>query len=160
MSTYYDRRPTTIDGQSAFANAHDKANEEDVRAAIESAWGVEIRRYGGHFDAIDFYALRGQKIAAHLELKSRTHESTKYPTVFLNVRKWMALTMTWLNMGVPSLFIVRFTNEIRWIDVKNVDARNIRLGGCSRVVKAKSDIEPVIEVPIGQMNTLRKRGNA
>lgn len=155
--SYYDRRQRIIDGRSAFANAADAANEEQVRAAIEAAWGVELRRYGGHFDAIDWYALRAGKIAANVELKSRTHESGKHPTVFLNMRKWHSLLIAWLYTGRPSIFVVKFEDGIRWIDVAKVDARNVRIGGCSRIVKARSDVEPVIEVPIADMTILKAR---
>lgn len=156
MSTsYYDRKPTLADGQSAFANSRDHANEEHVRAIIEAAWKVKMHRYGAHFAAIDWYCVRAGNIVAHIELKSRSHDSGRYETVFLNVRKWMSLTMAWLHMDVPSYFIVKFTDEIRWIDVSQIDARKVRLGGCNRIVKAKSDVEPVIEVPVGQMNTLK-----
>lgn len=156
--SYYDRRMTTVGGRDAFADEADRANEEEVRAAVEAAWNVDLKRYGGHFDAIDFYAVRAGKIAAHVEIKSRSHASGKFPTVFLNQRKWHSLLMTWLYTGLPSIFVVRFTDGIRWIDVREVDARKIRMGGCSRVVKAKSDVEPVIEVPVDQMNTLKRKG--
>ena len=152
--SYYDRAGTVVDGRPAFANAEDKANEEATRQAIEAAWGAELKRYGGHFDAIDWYAVKGGKIAAHVEMKARSHDASKYPTVFLNFRKWHALLMAWQYTGKPSLFVVRFQDSIRWIDVSRVDARRIRMGGCARIVKAKSDIEPVIEIPIAEMKVL------
>jgi hypothetical protein len=46
---------------------------------------------------------------------------------------------------------VQFTDTIRYIDVAAVDARAIMIGGTNRIVKAKSDIEPVILVPIADM---------
>lgn len=154
---YYDRKATIVDGRAAFANASDKANEQEVKAAIESAWGVELKRYGGHFSQIDYYALRDEDLAGHVEMKARTHDSSKYSTVFLNFRKWFGLTLARVCTERPSIYVVKFTNEIRWIDVSEVDARKIRLGGCSRIVKAKSDVEPVIEIPIAEMHVLQPR---
>lgn len=160
MSTaYQDRRHTIIDGRAAFANDGDRRNEDAVRRAIERAWGVELHRYGGHFAPIDWYAVRDGRPAANVEIKARSHASTKFPTVFLNFRKWHNLITPWIYTGKPSLFVVKFTDGIRWIDVARVDARALRMGGCSRVVKALSDVEPVIEIPIADMRILNTTGN-
>lgn len=159
MSTaYYQRTPSVIDGREAFANAGDKANEEHVRAVLEAAWDVTLHPYGGHFTPIDMYAVRDGKPVANVEVKCRTHASDKYATIYLNFRKWHQLIVPWVFTGLPSIFVVKFVNEIRFIDVAKVDARNVRVGGCSRVVKAKSDIEPVIEIPIREMGVIRPRG--
>jgi hypothetical protein len=103
---------------------------------------------------VDWYALRHARIVGVAELKSRTHSSFQYPTVFLNVRKWLALQIASIGMGVPGLFVVRFTDGIAWIPIADIDPRRMILGGCSRVVKAESDIEPVIEVLIATMKLL------
>jgi hypothetical protein len=58
------------------------------------------------------------------------------------------------NTRVPAVFVVRFTDQIKWISLADIDARLCMIGGCSRTVKSRNDIEPIIEVPIDQMRAL------
>ena len=89
------------------------------------------------------------------ELKTRSHSSSQYRTVFLNVRKWLALLMAENGLGVPSVFVVRFTDCVKWIKIADIDGTKIRIGGCKQIVKSRNDIEPVIEVPVRSMLPLK-----
>ena len=89
-----------------------------------------------------------------LELKSRSHASTTYSTVFLNVRKWGSLMLYHLGLGCPALFVVRFTDEYRWINVLEIDASHMKMGGTKHLVKSHTDIEPVILVPVSLMQVI------
>ena len=51
--------------------------------------------------SVDFFALRDGMLVGVLELKSRSHTSTTYSTVFLNVRKWGSLMLYHLG-GCPA----------------------------------------------------------
>ena len=73
----------------------------------------------------------------------------------MNVRKWLALTMASVGFGVPSFFVVRFTDRVMFVNVAEVDASNQRVGGTKRLVKSHTDREPVIEVPLNDMKELR-----
>lgn len=150
--TYYNR---TTQAGGAFANAQDKTSEREVAAMLESAWKCKVHQYRMPYSPIDFYAEKGGKMAALLELKTRSHASTQYPTVFLNFRKWIALRMATTGTGVPAIFVVRFTDGLYYINVAEVDARRMIIGGCKRIVKANQDIEPVIEVPVEDMQCLK-----
>lgn len=87
-------------------------------------------------------------------MKTRSHSADRFLTVFLNVRKWLALSLAEAGLGVPALYIVSFADEQRYIRVNEINASQMRVGGCRRVVKASSDIEPVIEVPVNAMKKL------
>jgi hypothetical protein len=52
------------------------------------------------------------------------------------------------GLGCPALFVVKFIDRIGYVRAGQIDVKNISLGGCSKVVKSFSDIEPVINVPI------------
>lgn len=150
---YAERAATNnSDGTPLMANNYDRANEDEVRTVLEKAWNCSIRSFG-RLSPVDFYAERHGRLVGVLELKSRTHESTRYATVFLNVRKWMALQMAGMGLGCPALFVVRFTDGLRYILVDAVDATQVRMGGGNRKVSSHTDIEPVIEVPIRSMET-------
>lgn len=157
MSDYYARiGKANTDGTKIFATDADNISQAQVAAFIEDAFGpgLEVKQFG-RLCTIDFYAERDGRMCALLEVKCRSHASTDYPTVFLNVRKWLALTMGSVGFGVPSFFFVRFTDRVTFVNVADIDASNQRVGGTKRLVKSNSDREPVIEVPVGMMKELR-----
>ena len=154
MSDYYSRTVSPhSDGSPVFQNAADREVEEEVARAVEAAWGCKLARFGA-LAALDWYAERHGRLVGLLELKSRTHERARYPTVFLNVRKWLALTLGSVGLGVSATFVVRFHDGTFWIPVNAIEASNVMIGGCKRIVKSTSDIEPIIEIPIDQLRKL------
>lgn len=153
MSYYARQGLMNSDGTPLFATRSDAASEDDTARLVEQTWGASLHKFGP-LAPIDFYAIRHGRLVGLLELKTRSHASDAFPTVFLNVRKWLALRMASMGIGVPAVFVARFTDDVRWIDVEEVDASKARMGGALRVVKASSDVEPVIEVPVAQMRAL------
>jgi hypothetical protein len=151
---YADRTAAVNDdGTPLFASDYDQANEERVRIAVEAAWGCKLHPFG-RLCPIDFYALRHGRMVGLVEVKARSHPSDRFETVFLNVRKWLALLMGETGLGVPAVFVASFTDAMRFIPVGEVDGRRLKIGGASRIVKSRSDIEPVIEVPVAAMRSL------
>lgn len=151
---YYDRRVVThLDGTPIFATVADVQSETEVAALIEAAWKCQVHRFG-LLSPIDWYSTRAGRLVGVLELKTRSHSTAAFKTVFLNVRKWLCLSSAEVGLGVPALFVVRFTDAVRWVRIVDVDARLHRIGGCARAVKADSDVEPVIEVNVDQMRSV------
>jgi hypothetical protein len=142
-----------LDGTRIFQTRADQDNEQEVADLVANAWKCRVGRFG-MLSAVDWYAERHGRLVGVLELKSRTHDAGKFKTVFLNVRKWLALNLASTGLGCPALFVVRFTDGVRWIQLTEVDATNHRIAGCSRLVKSKSDVEPVIEVDIAKMKSI------
>jgi hypothetical protein len=152
--TYYERLSAEhLDGTPIFTSAADVASEGDVAVLMERAWSCDLHRFG-LLCPVDWYATRAGRLVGVLELKTRTHAAATFPTVFLNVRKWLALSMAAWGLGVPALFVVRFTDGVRWCRVQDVNARVHRVAGCARRVKSASDVEPVIEVAVEAMTAL------
>ena len=153
---YYSRRFVEhVDGTRIFQSDGDRKNEQEIASVIEAAWRCSVRSFGA-LSPIDWYAVRDGRVTALLELKSRTHSSGQYPTVFLNVRKWLAMSLGACGMGIPAIFVVRFTDCVMWVPIAKVDAHAHRIAGCSSLVKSVNDIEPIIEVPIKSMSVLHK----
>ena len=151
---YYDRENVVhLDGTRIFQTAEDRDAETQVAAEIEKKWACQLMRFGA-LSPIDWYGKRLDRVVGLLELKARTHASDTHPTVFLNVRKWLALTLASVGMGIPAIFVVKFTDLILWIPVNDVNAGAVRVAGCARMVKAENDIEPIIEVEIQKMRRL------
>ena len=158
--TYSDRKGSTnSDGSPLFATDYDKAREAEICTLVEQEWHCSMMPFGP-LCPVDFYAIRDGRMVGVMELKSRTHKAYHYPTVFLNVRKWIALSMASAGLGVPAIFMVRFTDEIRFINVAKVDATKFKMGGTKKIVKSHTDIEPVIEVPVTDMTALATRPRA
>jgi hypothetical protein len=152
--SYYDRQIAThVDGTPIFKAREDEQSERTVAEQLESAWRCQCRSFG-RLSPVDWFFVQDGRLVGIGELKTRSHASSKYATVFLNVRKWLALSLAAHGLGVPAVFVVRFTDQIKWISLADIDARLCMIGGCSRTVKSRNDIEPIIEVPIDQMRAL------
>lgn len=159
MTDYYDRQGSEgPDGLPVFAADRDKSNESEVAQMIGAAWGCEVRPYG-MLSPVDWYAIRDGHVVANLELKSRTHDSQKYPTVMLNIRKWLALGLIQIGMGCPSIYVARLTDGVWWIRYDDIPTHDMRIGGASRIVKSKTDIEPIFYIPIASMRKLNEPDN-
>jgi hypothetical protein len=149
--SYYDRKTTThLDGTPVFKTQEDEATQQEVADLVSKTLNCNLRSFGA-LSPIDWYCNRGGRIIGVLEFKARTHATTTYPTVFLNIRKWLALLLAATGMGVPAYYMVKFTDKLLWINIADVDASKVKLGGCQRVVKSRNDREPVIEIPIEAM---------
>jgi hypothetical protein len=151
---YYERRSTEhTDGTRSFQTPADRAKERRVAEFLEKHWNCEIHSFGA-LAPIDWWASRHERVTAVIEIKSRSHPCGEYPTVFLNVRKWLALTLASVGLGVSALFVVKWQDCLGFVRVDEIDASKVRIGGCKRIVKSENDIEPVIEVPVDQFTTL------
>jgi hypothetical protein len=152
--SYYDRKSILhLDGTPIFQTAEDRESEQAVALLLEKHYRCEMHRFG-ELSAVDWYAVRRGRMVGIAELKTRSHASDKYPTVYLNVRKWLALLLSSIGLGVPALFVVRFTDQIRRIRVGKINASRVILGGTTEIVKSRSDREPLIEVPVEEMRVL------
>lgn len=149
-------RAAYIDGSRMLKTPEDQENENKVAAAIEAAWQVELRAFG-FMSPIDWYAIRQGRLIGVVELKSRSHGQADYSTVFLSVRKWLTLLLAAEGLGVPALYVIRFTDGIRWVRIADVDPRRLRIGGRAER-RGHSETEPLIEVPVNSMKTLDARG--
>ena len=155
MIDFYQRKGSThVDGTRVFKEREDTQRETEVARMLERAWGCTLHPYAG-LSVIDWWVEKQGRVSAFAELKCRSHDSTRHPTVFLNHRKWVALSLSQLSR-VPALFIVRFTDQIRWIRLNDIDPSKLIIGGLSRKHHSDNDIEPVIEVPVDRMTLLNE----
>lgn len=155
--SYYDRKSTDFNGRLIFKSDDDEKNESEVARAIEDRWNVAVHSFG-RIAPLDFWIARDGAPVAFAEVKARSHSHDRHTTVFLNVRKWLAMQMAAVGCDVAVLFFVRFTDRILYIKVDDIDASQMKVGGCSRIVKSCNDIEPVIEIPIANMAFLAATG--
>jgi hypothetical protein len=145
---YRDREEgINTDGTPLFASDYDKASEKEVAQMIEGRWQCDLYPFG-RLCPVDFYAVRDGRLVGVLELKTRSHHSGRFPDVFLNVRKWVSLLMASHGLGVPAVFVVKFSDQIGYSLVNKISTNNISIAGCREVVKSHTDVEPVIHVSV------------
>ena len=152
---YADRPLSThTDGTPLHQIPSDLEAEQFVADKLGAAWDCNLHRFG-KLAPIDFYATRHERMSAVVEIKCRSHATDKFDTVYLNVRKWLALGMAQNGLGVPAIFAVQFTDELRFISWGDVDATKFSIAGCARRVKSDADIEPIILVPVRSMGLVQ-----
>lgn len=135
---------------TTFATEADRTRELEAAGRMERAWRCELHRFAGPFAPIDFYVLRARRLCAVVEVKGRTCPASQYPDALLSLRKWWALDATERATTLPALFVVAYTDELRWIRVRDIDASRLELGGHTHP-RAPADREPLIRVPIESM---------
>lgn len=151
MSDYYARIVSTfIDGSPIFKTEADEKNEREISEAISSNWGCECGSFG-KLAPIDWYFVRDGRLVGIGELKTAGYVSTKYGNAILNVRKWLALSLASVGLGVPAVFVVRFEDGDFWVHLSDIDAKNTRVMGLKKVMKSRNDREPCILVPVSTM---------
>lgn len=143
-----------LDGTRVFKNSEAERLEAEVAKSLEDAWRCLIIKFA-KLSPIDWYAERDHRTVGLLELKTREKKHDEHQTVFLAVRKWLALLLGSIGMGVPGLFVVRFTDGTFWIPVREIDPSRHMIGG--RTDRgAPNDIEPGIRVEIAKMHKLEE----
>jgi len=130
----------------------DQDNEKAVAAVVGTRWKCKAVPFGT-FCHIDWGFWRDGTIYAIGELKCRKMPSAKHPTVFLSRNKYTHLMAGSKCLGIPAFYIIQFTDGIRYINVAKVDPTKIEVTG-RRDRGLPTDIEPIIHVPISNMEEL------
>lgn len=138
------------DGTPMLSTPIDDARQRSVADSLERAWNCKLFSFG-FLAPIDYYVIKHERLVSVVEIKSRTHPHDKFPTVYLNVRKWLALTLAANGLGVKPIFVAHFTDGIYFVDVNKIDASKVEIGGEKRIFFSNRDIEPVILVPVDGM---------
>lgn len=122
--------------------------EREMAAVIERAFCCQAH-FRGDLASYDVDLVRDKPVA-HAEFKARTCSVDKYPTVLLSHHKRVLLTVAHTASGLPPLLFVRWEDDFRFIDVREISAP-LRMGGRYDRAGASNDWEPVYEVPIRDM---------
>lgn len=99
-----------------FETSDDLNNEKAVVLELMQHWGFEFKKLDRRYQA-DFLAMSGDEPKLWLEIKCRNMTSTEWPDVILELDKANVMWQLSQNTGVPSLFVVRFTDRIGWIKI-------------------------------------------
>lgn len=131
----------------------DTQREQAVAGVLRNAWNCDVVRTG-YKDELDFWLVRDGKTEAVAELKNRKVESATYEDVFLSRHKWDALFRATFAHRIEGLFIVNFTDELRYIRLADIDATRLRMGGRWDRTDAPNDWEMMVMVPVAEMKVI------
>lgn len=144
----------------AYFNDKDNQNEIEVANWLSRCWKCEIKRFGT-LNGIDWYIEKHERLIAIAELRCRPYSYAKYPNAFMDISKWSMLICSGLGLSVPALYIVRYSDQVRWIEVRNIDATKHTITG--RRDRKPSGIvgnavRPAIIIPVNQMVPVTENG--
>lgn len=128
----------------------DTERENQVAETVARQYGWDFQRTG-YYDNYDLMFMREGRLVGIGEIKNRNHEHNRYDSVFLSAHKWLTLVTASQGLGVPGLFIVSFTDQIRTKYVSDIDASAHQIAGRSDRPDAPNDQELIIHVPVGSM---------
>jgi hypothetical protein len=89
-------------------------------------------------------------------VKTRRFESSKYADTYLPLEKWYRLLDISRSLEVVGIFVANFTDEIRWIEVGQIDARRHEVCGRTDRPDMPHDWSTKILVPVADMARLGK----
>jgi hypothetical protein len=157
--SYYARTAgVNTDGTPTFATAQDKASEAEVAELITQRLGGYVITMP-HLCPVDWLVVQHGRIRAVADLKTR---SRRYPTVWLNLRKYAALMLTARGLEstsahpVAPLFLVRYPDALLVADLRAFPGLKPVMGGTVGWVKSSTDVEPVLELPVAQMTEMAR----
>lgn len=134
----------------------DMRGEREVAQELERVSGWKVH-YFGKYNPVDFYAEKDGRVIAVLELKRRNITSRQHETIFLSVRKMLALQLAGIGLNVKPLFVVRFIDGLFVLKVNDfIPTQPVIAGRTDRGYS--TDQEPIYRVPIRLMNRVSQSG--
>ncbi len=134
--------------------AADKDREEAITRDICRAWSCKAGSLG-RYSRVDRYLYNGDKLRCAIEIKARANrDSNTFPTVLLNLDKFMNLAYLEALTRLPAYYFVLFKDGLYYVDVRQV--RN-----CPIVVRGRkdrnlqNDVEPCYEIPITEFRRMK-----
>lgn len=140
-----------------WATAETLENEHRVKAFLEDLWNVDLCERDT-YDPIDWDIVQDGQQMGVIELKSYNRKTFDSPTVFLNIRKFIALRDWHRRNDKPAFYMVNFLDQIRYINVMHVSTAEPIMGG-QKDGPRKTDWEPMYLVPVADMKLIATKGN-
>jgi hypothetical protein len=135
--------------------ADGQAGEAEVADILAAAWKCQVRPTPLR-SYYDFEFDRNGRTVGICEVKTRRFESFKYADTYLPLEKWYRLLDISRSLEVVGIFVANFTDEIRWIEVGQIDARRHEVCGRTDRPDMPHDWSTKILVPVADMARLAK----
>jgi len=152
--SYYNRTSRVhTDGTLVYETEEDHQQKLEVADYLERPWNCLFKDMG-RLSPVDFVVNRHERPSAVVEVKCRPHPLERYPTAWCNDRKYDWLLSWSAGLRVPGFFVLKFTDGVFWINVKDIPP-DTRMGGCRKLVKSTTDIEPVHDIPLDLLHRVK-----
>tara|TARA_R110000796_G_scaffold197524_1_gene313856 strand:+ start:1095 stop:1523 length:429 start_codon:yes stop_codon:yes gene_type:complete len=135
-----------------WESSGDRRNESDVARALESRWDCRLHKLPKQY-RMDYFATRGGVGLAFIEVKCRTHSSTRYKTLMLSLAKYMAAKTMGQATGLPVFLVSRYTDATKFVSLMQDDFP-MSMGGRTATSRDERDLEPIIQIPTERMSDL------
>jgi hypothetical protein len=154
---FYARTARRGENGSLICQTNEDAQiEREIAAIVSAEWNCKVRHFPP-FSPIDWYAERSGRVAGLLEVKNRSVSTGQYPTVFCTLRKWLSLSYCSMAFFVPGIFVVRFTDDLLWVDIGKIQPPMMREGGTAyRPNIGRRVAEPMLEIPMAELRRVRR----
>lgn len=139
--------------RNTYETEEDRRREAECRARIERIWQCSIEK-NPKFYQIDLVAVKTGRIIFFFEVKGKGHYSTRYPTAFIGLAKWLKLVEVNRVTGIDTFLFFPFKDDqIIYANVALVKP-TYRWGGRSRDQRDDQDLEPEVHIEIAEMKEL------
>jgi hypothetical protein len=110
-----------------YENQEDRNNEEAVVTEVCHVWKCSHQKLPISYK-LDYALMRDQKVNALCEIKCRNVPSDFYETIMISSLKVIAARRLSEAMNVPCLFVIRYQDDIRFINF-NEEPDSVEIGG-------------------------------
>jgi|TARA_R110002096_G_scaffold232716_2_gene422638 hypothetical protein len=135
-----------------YETASDRYNEGEVLAALTNQWRCEGKKLPISYH-LDYALCVGRTIKALVEIKCRSNELRRYPTVFISLNKIINGKQLADEIGVRFLFVVKMVDGIFYTGV-NANY-TIDFSGRTRNTRDDADVEPVAHFDVRLFKRLK-----
>lgn len=136
---------------SLYSDEHLRS-EQVIEGVIEMVWSCRLVRFP-QFHPIDWYAERGGRMIAAVELKTRHEAFDPFGVGYIDHGKW--IWMLQAALATPAVYVVQFDDGIRAVDVRQLGSVSVRVAGRKDRGRA-ADIKPVVTFEARYFSTLDK----
>tara|TARA_Y100000289_G_C3862108_1_gene119062 strand:+ start:68 stop:517 length:450 start_codon:yes stop_codon:yes gene_type:complete len=98
-----------------YENQQDKKNEEKLAELLAKKFKCEMLPEP-KFSYFDYVAHRNKRPVAMIEMRKRSHEYSKYPTIMMPLQKLTAYHAVKGIMNLPCYFVVQWKDYVGYAD--------------------------------------------
>lgn len=128
------------------------ARELKVIEELKSKWGVSMVETG-EFSTFDYFMYLDKEVRAIVEMKTRNHHSTKFPTYLIAERKIKDCIEIAEKLKKPFLLIVSWIDRTGWIKITST--RDFETGKSKYFrTDVPGETETCVYIPVNMFITL------
>jgi hypothetical protein len=123
-----DQRIQHTDGSFKYQTPEDLARQDRAACHLSLHLGHKVIRFP-ELCPVDWYMEKYDRLTMIGEFRGRNVAFDYYNEIYLSVEKWRWLDKIGRAFEVPALYVVDFTDQLRYIDIVHVNTTHIEYGG-------------------------------